>query len=214
VQYALLVILIGALCGGVFALVWMAWNQRRRRKQMARLAHEMGMKFSSQDPFELSRRYSSFALFSAGHSRRAENVMYGRHGSWYFRAFDYSFELGHGTRRLVRRCSVIVADTDLAPPAGLLWHVDDTDHLPLPVAGTVARAGPWLLLRGGEHAVELSELFGTFGEQPVNVETAGRSVMLWLNGIWQVPEFAARIRQAAAALDALRARRRQGAGQA
>ncbi len=213
-QYAFLIILIGALCGGVSALLWIGWKQRRRRKKMARLAHEMGMKFSPKDPFELSRRYWSFALFSAGHSRRAENVMYGRHGGWYFRAFDYCFEAGHGTRRLVRRCSVIVADTDLALPAGLLWHTEDADHLPLPAAGPVARAGPWLLLRGGEPAAELSELFGKFGQQPVNVETARRSVMLWLNGSWQVSEFAARIGQAAAALDALRARRRQGARRA
>ena len=101
-QYIVLVILIGMLGAGVVVLTWMGFVQRRRRRLLARVADEMEMRFSPDDPFDLTGRYSDFALSSAGHSQRAENVLYGQYEGWYLRVYDYHYEAGHGPRRARR----------------------------------------------------------------------------------------------------------------
>ena len=127
-EYLFLIILIGALGVGLVVLTWMGLAQRHRRRLLARAAYEMGLKFSAADPFDVAARYRGFVLVPAGHSRRAENVLYGRCDGWSVRAFDFSYEAGHGPRRLARRYSVIVADTSLELPPALIWHAADLDH--------------------------------------------------------------------------------------
>ena len=53
-QFAFLIILIGALGAGILVLASMGFRQWRRRKALARAAHEMGMMFSAKDPFDLT----------------------------------------------------------------------------------------------------------------------------------------------------------------
>ena len=205
-QLAFLIILISTLGAGVLVLGWMGWSQRRRKLALARVAHEMGMMFSAKDPFELTRRYSSFVLASAGHSSRAENVIYGRYKGWYVRAFDYRFEAGHGPRRLVRRYSVIVSDTHLEAPPTLMWHEQDADHVPLAVQNPLARLGGWLVVSGRGFAPALAGAFAGFAAEAVNLQADRRWVMLCSARRWKPADFAARIDRAAAALGALRAR--------
>ncbi len=209
-QYAFLVILMGTLGVGTLVLASMGRRQWRRRKGLARVAHEMGMKFSAKDPFELSRRYPSFVLASAGHSPRAENVIYGRYEGWYLRAFDYRFEAGHGPRRLVRRYTVIVSDTDLPVPPTLLWHEQDPDHLPLAVQSPLGRLQGWLVVAGPEFAGTLAAAFEGLRDQPVNLQIDRRSVMLCSAVPWRPEELAAWIAQAAAGLSRLQSLCEQG----
>lgn len=204
-QYIFLVILIGALGIGVVVLALMGLDQTRRRRLMARVAHEMGMKFSAQDPFDLARRYSNFVLSSAGHSQRAENVLYGRYEGWYLRVFDYHLECGHGPRRLGRRYSIIVADTDLEVPSALMWHTGDAEHAPLAARSPVGRVGQWLVISGARFAPALAEAFADFADQPVDLQTNQGSVMLCSAARFKPMDLPAKMNSAVAGLSALKA---------
>ncbi|OPX22660.1 MAG: hypothetical protein B1H04_04700 [Planctomycetales bacterium 4484_123] len=178
-QYVFLVILLGALAVGLGVLGWLGFAQRRRRRGLMRAAHHMGLKFSPEDPFELSQRYPGFVLASAGHSQRAENVLYGQHRGWLVRLCDYSFETGHGTQRTARRYSLMVVDTDMELPATLMWHIQDAAQIPLEAAGPAARVGPWLVTGEVAFAAVLAEAFAELGEQlPVSIQTSRRFIML------------------------------------
>jgi hypothetical protein len=206
VQFAFVLILIGALGVGLIALGSMGWRQYRRRSALERVAHEMGMKFSTKDPFDLTRRYPTFVLTWAGHSPCAENVIHGRYKGWNLRAFDYRYEAGHGPGRLVRRYSVVAADTDLDLPAALMWRMEDASHVPMAVQRPWARLGPWLVVSGGQLPAVLTEAFGELAGQPVSVQIGDRSVLLCSAVRWQAKEFAARMDQATAALGVLHSR--------
>jgi hypothetical protein len=206
VEYLFLIILIGALGVGLVVLTWLGLAQRRRRRLLARAAHQMGMKFSPADLFDLTRRYGGFVLASAGHSRRAENVLYGRYAGWPLRAFDFCFEAGHGPRRLARRYSVIVADTDLDLPPALMWHASDDEHPPLAARRSTGQIGAWRVVEGETFAPRLAEAFNSFAEDPMNIQTLGRSVILSLATRWEPRALPERIRKAVAALEALRER--------
>ena len=73
-QFAFLIILIGALGAGILVLASMGFRQWRRRKALARAAHEMGMMFSAKDPFDLTRRYWFFVLRGTARGRRTSST--------------------------------------------------------------------------------------------------------------------------------------------
>lgn len=205
-QLIFLVILIGALAAGVIVLALLGWAQRRRRLKLTRVAHAMGLKFSADDPFDLTNRYRGFVLPSAGHSPRADNVIYGRHRGWSVRAFDYYFEAGHGPHRLGRRYGVIVADTDVDLRRALMWHGADPGPVPIAAATPGGEAGPWHVVHGGASAAALAEAFGGFADEPVNVQTDRRSVMLCAAGRWKPDDLSRRIDAAVGGLENLKAR--------
>ena len=126
------------------------------------------------------------------------------------RAFDYRFEAGHGPRRLVRRYSVIVSDTDLDAPATLLWHEQDADHVPLAVQNPLGKLQPWLVVSGKSFAAALAGAFAEFAGEPVDLQADRRAVLLCSARRWRAADFAARIEQAAAGLTRLQARSRGG----
>lgn len=204
-QYIFLFILTGMLAVGVVALAGLGVGLRRRRRLLARAAHEMGLKFSARDPFDLTRRYSEFVLATAGHSQRAENVLYGRYEGWYLRAFDYHYEAGHGPGRLTRRYSVVVADTDLKLPPALLWHADDAEHAPLAARSPVGRTGSWLVIWGAGFAPTLADAFADAAGEPVDVQTRAGSLMLCSAARLKPRELPGRLNSAVAGLSALRA---------
>lgn len=203
-QYLFLVILIGALGAGLVVLTWMGLAQRRRRRLLARAAHQMGLKFSPTDLFDIIRRYPEFVLASAGHSPRAENVIHGRCEGWNIRAFDFYFEAGHGPRRLARHYSVFAAEAGTDVPSALIWHGGDNEHVPLAAATSTARLGLWRVCWGGRFAPRLAEAFQRFAVEPVNVQTVRRSVILCSANVWKPKALPERIRQAVDALDNLK----------
>ncbi len=199
-QLAFLVILMGTLVAGMVALSALAVGQRRRRRRLARAAHEMGMNFSSVDPFGLTQRYDAFVLTGAGHSPRAENVIYGRQGGWGVRAYDYRFEAGHGPGRLTRRYCVIVVETGGRLPEAMLWHAADAEAVPLAAQAATSQVGPWLVAAGESSAERLAGAFATFGSEPISIESHDESLMVFAAVRWAPEGLARRIERVVAAV--------------
>ena len=174
----LLIILLGLLGVGVGVLTWMGLTHRRRRRQLARLATEADLRFSADEPFDLVGRYGDFAAVSAGHSPRAENMLSGRRGRWRFRVFDYTLEVGHGPGRVLRRHSVMIAETDVDLPGMLLWHGEDLQQAPLAARYPTGRIGPWRVIDEKGGAEVLAEALAEIAHEPVSVQTQGGAVML------------------------------------
>lgn len=177
-EYIFLTILFGALGAGITVLAWLGLTQRRRRRRLARFAHETDLRFSADATFDLVGRYGDFVLVSAGHSPRVENELAGRRKGWQFRVFDYHFEAGHGPGRVLRRYSVMMADADVDLPRTLLWHGADVQQAPLAARYPSRRAGPWYLIDGQARAEAVAEALGDLADEPVSAQTRGRSVML------------------------------------
>jgi hypothetical protein len=182
--------------------------RRRRRLAIGRAAHELALQFSPTDLFDLPRRYSHFVLPSAGHSPRAENVVYGHRERFQVRAFDFLFEVGHGPRRLARRCGALVAETDVHFPPVLLWHARDTEHPPLAAAWVTDRAGPWLLCAGEDFGPRVCEAFAAFADEPVSIQILGQTVLLSWPARWRPEQLPGMISRLVAAVENLSARAR------
>ncbi len=143
IQYAFVAVLVGVLLAASISFAVMGFGKVLRRRRLARDAHESGMKFFPDDPYDVPRRYADFAVISSGHSPCANNVTAGRLGGRILRAFDFRCELGHGTRRLTRRYSVVVAETHQVQPSLLMWHSGDADLAPLAARGMQGLVGQW-----------------------------------------------------------------------
>ena len=142
-QTVLVALLLAAPVAAAVAFAIGGWLQGRRRDRLARAAHEAGLLFSGEDPFDVSRRYADSALLGAGHAGRATNVTYGRVGGLPVRAFDFRYEIGHGTRRQARHYAVVAVEA-LGPVAPLLlWRWRDADLAPLAVRQATQRLGEW-----------------------------------------------------------------------
>lgn len=178
VQYILLIILLGALGVGIVVLARLAWSHRRRRRKLARFAHETDLRFSADESFDLIGRYGDFVAVTAGHSPCVENVLSGRRGRWQFRVFDYHFEAGHGPGRVLRRYSMMIAETGVDLPDALLWHGDDLEQAPLAARYPSRRVGPWYVIDGADCAEILTDALSPLAGAPVSIQTRGRSVML------------------------------------
>ena len=83
----------------VVAIVMGIIRARERREAMARLAAELGLTYSAADPWDLPTRYAHFELFSAGHSRRASNVLAGAIDGREVLLFDYQYTTGSGKHK-------------------------------------------------------------------------------------------------------------------
>lgn len=178
-QFIFPLILIGALGLGVIILTWLGLSQRRRGRNLARLAYQIDMRFSASDPFNLVKRYSAFVLFQAGHSLRTRNVIYGRFKGWHLKVFDYQFEVGHGTHRSTRRYSVLSADTDFQMPNVLLWNVEDNEYVPAVLRKPDGQIDGWYILGEVDLAESLAATLGTLAKDGINAETAGGTVMIY-----------------------------------
>ncbi len=115
-------------------------RQWRRRVRLARKADELGLRFSVDDLFDIPRRYAELALMGSGHSLTAENVTYGHQEGRLARAFDLHYEIGHGTRRLMRRYSGALLETPRPLPELLVWRPSREWTLPMDGDG---RIGSW-----------------------------------------------------------------------
>ena len=203
-QFAFPLILILALGVGIVVLIWMGWSRRRRLKMLSRIAGEMGMRFSANDPFNMARHYSGFVLASAGHSGRAENIIHGRYDGWHLRAFDYYFEVGHGPRRLSRRYSIIASDTDLNLGDVLMWNADDTDHVPLVAQTPTGQIDQWMVISGMAFAKTVADAFSDYHDQPVDLQINNRSVIICSPVRWRPAHMAEELTRAAKCLHKLK----------
>ena len=174
----LMVLLLLVLVAAVVSFSVMGLLQLRRARALARSAYDRQLRFSGNDPFDLPLRYRSLALIRSGHSPRASNVTYGRLEGRPLRSFDFRYEAGHGPRRTSRNYHVVVAETIGELPPVIMWNDRDRDWTPLEAQPSAGRLGPWVF-KGSPEAVEtLGEVCGDLAEKGVNVQCAGRVVML------------------------------------
>jgi hypothetical protein len=203
VQTILLAILIGALVGGSGVLAWLGLAGRLRQRRMGRLWHELGLKFSAGDPFDVSNRYCQSVLCGAGHSPKAENVAHGRYAGWQLRAFDYRFEVGHGPGRQTRRYTVIVADWDADLPDVLLWNAADAENAPLAARLPCGELGPFLVAHGADFAPALARAFAALEGEPVSIQATRRFLMVWSPATWNPARFRQVVKKVGDALTVL-----------
>ncbi len=174
-----IVLLIGTLAASAVSFAVMGLLQHLRASALARKAHEMGMQFSSDDPFDLPCILADFALVSSGHSPRAENVTHGRLDGRAIRAFDFRYEAGHGTQRLTRHYSVIAIEPPHEADWMLMWHEDDAPAAPMSLRLANRHLGRWFYQGSRPVAVALGKVCEKLG-RPVSMETRGNTVMLFM----------------------------------
>jgi hypothetical protein len=190
VETILPIVLTGTLAAVVAALAAMGILQRMRRAALERLAHESGMHFSEEDTFDVPRRCAAFALCCCGHSPLASNVTYGRMRGLPVRAFDFRYEIAHGTHRATRRYGVVLLDaspdagagSDSSRPAGgvtLMWNRRDAAHAPPAMQAAGGMAGEWSCRGDAAEARRLADLCGPLAETGVSVESRPEGLMLW-----------------------------------
>ncbi|MFP3937207.1 MAG: hypothetical protein ACLFVW_02615 [Phycisphaerae bacterium] len=172
------IVLSGVLFAAVVSVVVMGIRQRRRRLRLSQQAHGSGMRFAAEDPFDVPLRYRHFALIDAGHSPRAHNVTYGRLHGLPVRAFDFRYEVGHGTRRLTRHYAVVVVETGRSLPPVLLWNREDLEAAPLAVRHCRRCLGPWVCGDVTEPARKLAAAAASYGEAGGSVQTRNQALLL------------------------------------
>jgi len=150
----LLVFVLVAACG---SFVVMGLMQSRRTRRLRREANELGLRFSVDDPFDVLRRYADFALIGCGHSARAGDVTYGRLGARLVRAFNFRYEVGHGTRRTTRHYNVVVIESEGSFARVLMWNDNDSDAAPLQARAPDGHVGCWSYRGDAEVAAALAE---------------------------------------------------------
>jgi hypothetical protein len=174
----------------------------RRRRQLARLAHQLGLMFSPGDPLDLTWRCQAFALCRAGHGLRVRNVLHGHTEMGAFRGCEMSFEVGHGPTRLARRYSVMIFEPPGHLPTGLLWHGQD-EPAPLSAGLSDRCAGPWRLAGAPQCTARLAEAFGGWADRPIHVEARQDALMLASPQRWSVRQWREVLAQASGAVGAL-----------
>ncbi|NLF29859.1 MAG: hypothetical protein GX591_03105 [Planctomycetes bacterium] len=169
---ALLVAVLAVGLGTCMAmLLAMGAAQRRRRRQLARLADRCGLRFSWRDPFGLVQRYGACRLMQAGHSGYVDGVLHGQFRGWNVRMFDFHFEVGHGPRRLVRRYCVIASELPEALGPAFVWRGGDKAMAaPLPSARRLE--GDWY--GSGDAALSRAVCRAWGSSRSVIVECVGR----------------------------------------
>jgi hypothetical protein len=177
VQIAFIVLLglIVAISMVVFAVL--GAMHLRRTQHLVQDAHTAGLRFSPEDPFDVPRRYSDFALMHMGHNPRANNVTYGRIGRRPARAFDFRYEAGHGTRRATRQYSVITVDVELPLPFAILWNEADLAAAPLPVLAEGKRIGGWFTIGDEGVARVLVRACAALVDEGISVQTGSGALL-------------------------------------
>jgi len=177
-QAFFVVVMVSVLVVSVAFFVVMGLRQKRRTEALSRRAHEMGLRFSVTDPFDIPRRYGDFALVANGHGGRAENVAYGRVGAWPLRGFDFRYELGHGTRRVTKLYSVVVVETELHLPTVLMWNDADVEFAPITSRHCDGRLDCWTYAGEETFARVLAGACGDLAGDAASIETRGSVLML------------------------------------
>jgi hypothetical protein len=156
----------------------MGFLQRRRSVVLARNAHRMALHFAAGDLFDVPRRYGGFALLAAGHSPKADNVTYGRLNGLPVRAFDLHYEVGHGTRRIMRSYGVVVVETESDLPPLLMWNDNDLAAAPLAARRARDRFLSWSCNGRLDLAEKLAECCRDVADEGVSLQIRDKTVLL------------------------------------
>ena len=198
-QYAFTIVLVSVVVGAVIAFVFMGLTMVRRTRRLARAAHERGMRFFRDDPYDVPRRYAGSAVISAGHSPRANNVIDGRFNGRPVRAFDFRCELGHGTRRMTRHYAVMAFEADRASEPLLMWQTSEEETPPLAARSPDGQLGRWQYRGNRRLAEALASSCEGLGDAPVSMEVRGTALIAAAAAKGRSPDCSARFRQIEAA---------------
>ena len=202
-------VLIAILSVAALMRVAMAGARWRRRRALARAAHELGLRFSAEDPFDLPRRYAGSALMQLGHSACAENVVFGRLAGWPLRWFDYRFEAGHGPHRLTRQLNVVAAETQLQCGLALACRGTAGGEAMGVLCEVFPVEGGWW--RRAAHAKQADRLIGAWpatGSEAVSIHAFGGVVLFALPQCAGARQLARQLTAVTDCLDALAAKAR------
>jgi hypothetical protein len=199
----LLVTLLGAVLAalvlaGVVVLVVTLLRRWRRRTGLAKLAGDLGFRYSREDPLGLSRRCAEFALVAGGHSPVAFDVITGHVDGVAVRAFDFQYEVGHGVRRMVRRYGVVLLESDWLLPRLTMWH--NRDFPPIPARQSSRTRGAWILTGDAKRVDDFLAVCEPWFSDGGCVETNGQAVLLAApgeigrNGFPPLPEIVRMVR--------------------
>ena len=155
-RHLLTSLLVVLLVGGVIGFAILGLRQRWRRRRLAMRCAARELEFVPNDPFNAPCYFSDFALMSAGHNPRAQNVSQGPLNGWRLRAFDLGYEVGHGIRRNSRQYSVLVLEGAHDLSDVLMWHRDDASGAPMRAAQGERLIGPWVFSGDAATASRLS----------------------------------------------------------
>ncbi len=162
-RYLLTSLLVILLAGVVVGFMVLGLRQRWRRRRLVQRCGASGLDFVPNGPFGAPRQYGDFALMSAGHSPRAENVARGRCSGGRLQAFDLSYEVGHGIRRSSRNYVVVVVEGEYQLGDVLMWHHDDAAGAPLQAAQAERAMTPWVFRGDTATAERLAKVSGDLG---------------------------------------------------
>lgn len=171
---------LAVLSAAVFSFAAAAWLQSQRSHRLARRANEMGLAYSGEDLFDAPHRYAALALMRAGHSCRAHNVIYGRREGLPIRAFDFHYEVGHGTTRAARRYWALVVETEHPLCELILWNRLDRDLAPLDARLAESSLEHWAFRGSGADAQSVAAVLRALAGQGVSLQSSGRLLMLCL----------------------------------
>ena len=73
-----MILLIPVLVSVTVICVLVYYLYKKRQQALARLAASLGFKFTTDDIFGIPERYDFLGLFKRGHSRKAQNIIYGK----------------------------------------------------------------------------------------------------------------------------------------
>ena len=175
----LLTLLTAILLAAVVSFAVMATMRLRRSRAAARQAHQLGMRFSAEDPLDVPRRYAESALVSGGHSAKADNVIYGQMRGRRVQAFDFRCEVGHGTRRLTRHYDVVVVEIHGQLPRLLMWNDAAADWAPMEARANDRHVANWSYGGDTELAEELVRVSSKLTAVDPSFQTCGTSLMIF-----------------------------------
>ncbi len=171
-------ILLVVLLAAVGSIAWMGFRQHRRTQRWARRAVDMGFRFVGEDDHHLPARYADFALIRCGHSPRANNVMTGQVDGMSVRAFDFRFEVAHGTRRASRHYEVFAAELPAELPPVVMWNSRDEQATPLDARPAECEMGIWSCLGPPDVLQRVADAMETDGSAAVSVQSRRNVLML------------------------------------
>jgi len=173
-------ILTLALLAAVVSFVVMGIRQNLHTRRLARQAEENQLLFSFDDPFDIPERYRHFALLSCGHSPRATNVTHGRWDSLPLRAFEFRYEIGHGTRRTTCRYTVVIVDLQTHAGDLILWNHSDAQQAPLETRLVHGEVGCWSYSGAANLADVLARTVGGLAAEGLSVQVQGTDILFCL----------------------------------
>ncbi len=174
-------ILTLALLATAVSFIVMGIRQSLHTRRLARQAEEKRLLFSFDDPFDIPERYRHFALLSCGHSPRATNVTHGRWDSLPLRAFEFRYEIGHGTRRTTCRYTAVIVDLQVKPGDLILWNHSDAEQAPLETRLMHGEVGCcWSYSGAANLADYLAQAAGELATAGLSVQVQGSDILFCL----------------------------------